>query len=246
MQPQRQPAVSVRYVANAGVLVSVAGRHVLIDAPIREGIRPYLTNSADEQQKLERALPPYDAIDAILITHWHEDHFSPHAVAAHLANNPRTVLVSSPEVVGRVSGAAPDLPRARLRGMLPAPGTSELVTIGSLPIRVLRMRHNPVRRVPEQHVGFLIGESPAVLHTGDADPEADNFTVLHALPRVDVALLPYWYVLTRSSRQFVAGSIAPQRILAMHVPPNEADSVRRTLAEAGVQAELLLTPGTVR
>ena len=40
-----------------------------------------------------------------------------------------------------------------------------------------------------------------MLHVGDADPVADNFAVLAAMPRVDVALLPYWYVLTENSRR---------------------------------------------
>ncbi len=53
-----------------------------------------------KRARLESASAPYDAVDAILITHWHEDHFSPEAVAAHLTRNGHAVLVSSPEVGG--------------------------------------------------------------------------------------------------------------------------------------------------
>ena len=132
----RQPAstpVSVHYVANAGVLVEMAGARVLIDAPIRDGIPPYTTSSADERTRLERAQPPYADVDAILITHWHEDHFSAEAVAAHLASNRRAVLASSPEVVARVRAVAPALEVARLREVLPAPGASERVNVGPRP-----------------------------------------------------------------------------------------------------------------
>ena len=101
----------LRYVANAGMLVTVGGRRFLIDAPIRDGIAPYATSPAPERDRLEIARPPYDGVDAILITHWHEDHFSPEAAAAHLAHNPRAVFVSSPEVVARLRAAAPDTPR---------------------------------------------------------------------------------------------------------------------------------------
>ena len=71
--------------------------------------------------RLESASAPYDAVDAILITHWHEDHFSPEAVAAHLTRNVRAVLISSPEVVARVRGLAAGFARHRSRAILPRP-----------------------------------------------------------------------------------------------------------------------------
>ena len=235
---------AIRYVANAGVLVTVEGHRFLIDAPIRDGIPPYATSPADERARLESASAPYDGVDAILITHWHEDHFSPEAVAAHLTRNGRAVLVSSPEVVARVRAVAAHLPVQRLRGILPAPGQFEAVTVGPVTVRVLRIRHNPTRRLPEQHVGFLIGEAAPVLHVGDADPAADNFGLLRQLPKVDVALLPFWYVLDDASRRFVAEAIGPRGIVAIHLPPADAADVTRRLRAAGVNVRLPPEPGS--
>lgn len=236
-------ALALRYVANAGVLVTLGDVRVLIDAPIREGIPPYATSDAAERDRLERARSPYDRVDAILITHWHEDHFNAEAVAAHLSLNGRATLISSPEVVARVRAAAPHLPVARMQGVLPAPGASTLLRVGVLPVRVLRIRHNPARRLPEQHVGFLIGEREAVLHTGDADPAADNFALLRALPPVDLALVPFWFMQSANNRQFVRDSIAPRRVVALHLPPADADDVQRAFTQASVPAVLLTQPG---
>ena len=238
-----QDATPLRYVANAGMLVSIEGASFLIDAPTREGITPYETSPADERTRLEEAKPPYDAVDAILITHWHEDHFSPEAVAAHLGRNPRAVFISSPEVVTRLRAVRPDLPVDRVRAVLPAPGQSEEVTVSGVTVRVLRIRHNPTRRLPEQHVGFLIGTRATVLHVGDADPAPDNFTLLRTLPKVDTALLPFWYVLDEVNRRFVATSIAPRRIVAMHLPRADAAEVARKLRAAGVEVDLPPEPG---
>lgn len=237
-------AVAVRYVANSGMLVTAAGRRFLIDAPIREGIAPYATSSAAERGLLEGARAPYADVDAILITHWHEDHFSPDAVAGHLSSNPRTLLISSPEVVDRVRTAAPGLPAAQLRAVLPAPGSSERVAVGGVDVHVLRIRHNPTRRLPEQHVGFLIGGPSPVLHVGDADPKADNFAVLRTLPAVDLACLPFWYVTDVTNRLMVGEAIRPRRIVAMHVPPRDAAEVASTLLEARVRAVVAATPGS--
>ena len=243
-QPSTAAVSDVRYVANSGMLVTVSGRRFLIDAPIRDGISPYATSSAEERARLEEARAPYDNVDAILITHWHEDHFSPEAVAAHLSRNPRTILVSSPEVVERLRISAPTVPASRLRAVLPVPGNSEQVDVGGVPVHVLRVRHNPARRLPEQHVAFFIGASTTVLHVGDADPAADNFALLKTLPSIDIALLPFWYVLDDANRSLVADSIRPRRIVAMHVPPGDVAKVTAALHAANVSAEVAAIPGS--
>jgi L-ascorbate metabolism protein UlaG (beta-lactamase superfamily) len=90
-------------------------------------------------------------------------------------------------------------------------------------------------------VGFLIGATATVLHVGDADPRPSNFALLGDLPRVDLALLPFWYVLDEESRAFVRSSIAPRRIFAMHLPPEDASRVAGRLGAARVAVAL---PGT--
>ena len=201
-------ACAITYVANAGVLFETDGQKFLFDAPIREGISPYATPTMEQRRSLESATAPFDNVTAILITHWHEDHFSAEAVAAHLRSSPSTRLVSSAEVVQRVKAVAgPAVPAAQFNAVTPEPGASERATGSGVPVHVLRIRHNPTRRLPEQHVGFLVEGCRTVLHTGDADPKADNFSLLRSLPPVDTALLPFWYVMDDSNRRFVTSSI---------------------------------------
>jgi L-ascorbate metabolism protein UlaG (beta-lactamase superfamily) len=240
-------ALRVRYVANAGVLLNIDGQEVLIDAPIRDGISPYATPSADERQRLERAEAPFDNVSVILVTHWHEDHFSPEAVAAHLIANRRAVLVSSEEIVARVRPLAGGVEPRRLRGVTPAQGEALPAAVGALKIDVLRVRHNPVRRWPDQHVAFLIqGRSGTVLHVGDADPKTADFDVLRKLGPVDLALVPFWYVTdTGTWESTVQRTIKPRRVAAMHIPPQDAASVERQVRQAGRDVVVLVTPGAV-
>jgi L-ascorbate metabolism protein UlaG (beta-lactamase superfamily) len=244
------PAVStevhVRYVANAGVMLTVDGRKVLIDAPIRDGIPPYTTSSPDERARLEEARSPYDGVTAILITHWHEDHFNPEAIASHLRRSARTVLISSREVVERVRAVAADLPADRFRPTTPAPASAQVVEVAGLRIHVLRIRHNPTRRLPEEHVGFLIEGTRTALHVGDADPSAANFNLLAGLPAVDVALVPFWFLTNATTaRTTVAGVMKPKHVVGLHLPSADAEDAVRTLRERGLNAPLLRVPGEI-
>ena len=246
-QDRAVPApLDVRYVANAGVLLTIDGRKILIDAPIRDGIPPYTTPSADERARLEAARPPYDGIAAILITHWHEDHFSPDAVAAHLRSSARTVLISSREVVDRVRQAGPDLPAARFRPVTPAPGSSTVAELEGLRVHVLRIRHNPARRLPAEHVGFLVQGTRTALHVGDAESAAGNFSVLAGLPAVDVALVPFWFLTDAgTATATVARAIRPRHMVGLHLPDGDAEQAARTLQARGLKATLLRTPGAI-
>jgi L-ascorbate metabolism protein UlaG (beta-lactamase superfamily) len=243
-QPAPSQPCSIRSIANAGVLVGDGPRTLLIDAPIRDGIPPYAAPDAPERERLEQARSPYDRVSAILITHWHADHFSAEAVATHLQHNANAVLVSSDEVVARVRHAWPDMPATRARPTTPAPGRSTLVPLGDWRVHVLRIRHNPARVTPEQHVGFLVEGCRTILHTGDADPVAANFDVLRGLPRIDVALVPFWFLTSGSNRTMTSSAIAPGRALALHVPPNDAAEVSRTLASMS-SVVALVKPGQV-
>jgi L-ascorbate metabolism protein UlaG (beta-lactamase superfamily) len=250
---ERQPPelAEARYVANSGMLLTVGGARFLIDAPIRDGIPPYATSSADERSLLERARPPYDHVDAILITHWHEDHFSADAVAGLLAASPKTTLYASHDVVRRVLDVAPAVVAQTVA--IEPHRRGGLLTIKDVPVRVLRIRHNPTRRPADDHLGFLIGRQFAVLHVGDADPAADNFGVLDDLPStdprvglpIDVAFVPFWYVTDEANRKMVASRIAPKRIVAMHVPPADVEKVSAAVRAAKVNAIVAGTPGTV-
>jgi L-ascorbate metabolism protein UlaG (beta-lactamase superfamily) len=256
MQQRQTPSPpeidAVRYVANSGMLLTINGTRFLIDAPIRDGIAPYATSPAEERARLENARPPYEDIDAILITHWHEDHFDADAAARLLAASPQTKLVASPEVVDRLLEVAPRLAGQTVSGGL-TPGQSVVVNFEHAPVRQLGLRHNPTRRPAEGHMGFLIGRKFAVLHVGDAEPTFGNFGVLLDLPYIDplvglpidVAFLPYWYLTDAASRKMVTTRIRPRRIVAMHVPPAEVAKVSAAIRATGLKAVVAGTPGTV-
>ena len=204
---------------------------VPFDAPIREGISPYATPTTEQRRSLESATAPFDNVTAILITHWHEDHFSAEAVAAHLRSSPSTRLVSSAEVVQRVKAVAgPAVPAAQFNAVTPEPGASERATGSGVPCTC--SASGTIRRggCRSSTSAFSSKVAARCFTRGDADPAADNFSLLRSLPPVDTALLPFWYVMDDSNRRFVASSIGPRRILGIHLPPSEAADMTKRLS----------------
>jgi L-ascorbate metabolism protein UlaG (beta-lactamase superfamily) len=110
---------------------------------------------------------------------------------------------------------------SRFVGLTP-PDQSPAVTIG-LNVHVLRARHNSTRRWPEEPVAFLVEDSQTVLHTGDADLTPENSAALRSLPRVDIAVIPYWHLLNATTpTKTIAPVIRPVRLVRNAQPPNEA------------------------
>ena len=224
------------------MLVSVEGHDFLIDAPIRDGIAPYPTSPPDERRRLESAQPPYDRVEAILITHWHEDHFSADAIAAHLSANQRATVISSPEVIDRIRDAAPPIPasafgrrcpprpvgdgsrRRRARARAPHPAQSNAAAAGAA--RRVPHRRDP-RRAARRRRRSGGRQLRRVGHDATRRPGAAALLV-----RVD-----------RDSRQMVATSIAPRRIVAMHLPVAETDTLTAALGNTTLRVALPGLPG---
>ena len=72
--PPANATVEITYIANEGVLISSAGKQVLIDGLHREYERAYAFLPPPHREKIETAKAPFDQIDLLLVSHRHLDH----------------------------------------------------------------------------------------------------------------------------------------------------------------------------
>src|SRR5687768_8569886 len=107
--------ITVRYIANEGVLIASAGKQILIDGLHREYGPAYLFPPPEMQAVLENARAPYDKIDFLLVSHIHLDHFHPQSIGLYLKNNSKTIFVSSEQAVGEVAKSFGDYEKVRSR-----------------------------------------------------------------------------------------------------------------------------------
>ncbi|HEY8561154.1 MAG TPA: MBL fold metallo-hydrolase [Pyrinomonadaceae bacterium] len=224
---------SIRYIANEGVLIRAGGKQILIDGLHREYKPAYAFPPAELQKSLENAQKPYDKINLVLASHVHLDHFHHESVGSHLKNNPRAIFASSEQAVNEISKNYADYEKIKSQIKPIRHEWKKAVAYGqdAVKVRFLGLRHANAQHASIQNFGHLIEiGGKKLLHIGDADMTAENFAAFDlAKESIDVAFIPYWFLLSEDGRRLVEEQFAPKRIVAVHIPPNEAAEISARL-----------------
>lgn len=133
--------MEIKRTANAGVLLRLDGKCILMDGVCRE-VKPYLATPPHLREALLRDLP-----DALLITHCHADHYDAAFVSEYLQ-----------KTAGPVLGPA-DIPFCSAAGC----------RIGDVRITPVPSRHIG-KTEPMGHMSFVVEGSRCVWFLGDASP----------------------------------------------------------------------------
>lgn len=240
---------TLTYLANEGVLISDGHRAVLIDALFREGVSGYARVEADTLEKLESAAEPYDTIRVVLVTHYHKDHFDAESVARHVRANSKAVLITSEQAAKPILDQATegDEIKKRIRAFSPKPMEKVESTHAGVTVELFKMSHGGGRFASVWNLGYIVHVGGTrFLHIGDAHPNPASLDPLTQFAKsVDVACLPYWWLTSKRSIDYVKGTLKPKHIVAMHVPPREVAQVERDIHAVFPNATVLAKPGQV-
>lgn len=218
------PAISVTYTGNEGFLIAVAGHKILIDALYHEGVSGYVFPSPAQRTKMESGLAPFEGVNLALATHYHADHFHPEAVGTFLTNNPTATFISTEQGLKALSNTFPGFEeiKDRARGLTPAEGAVAQEKVGDLDIQIFNLHHGRKRSV--DNIGFLIrAGGRTILHMGDTEATATDLSPFGlANKKIDLAFVPFWYLLTDGWQRAIRKQVAPERIVVMHLPAPDA------------------------
>jgi L-ascorbate metabolism protein UlaG (beta-lactamase superfamily) len=228
----QSPRLTVEYLANEGVLISHGETQIIVDALFGDGLPEYPTVPTAVRDSLERALGRFGAIDLVLVTHRHDDHFNPATVARHLRSNPGARLVAAPEVVRVVRNQADSGVWARMISMPPDPATPSQWVGNGVTIEGHAISHARV-----EHLVWVIEiAGKRLLHAGDAEPSLADLRRA-AGSGIDLLLTPWWLASGRQGPERIEATQARQ-VAAFHI--GRSDQFRTVL---GVVA--LRSPGQV-
>ena len=221
--PAKDSVLSIKYIANEGVLILADDKQILIDGLHREYKPDYEFPSPEALKLLETAAPPYEKINLILVSHAHLDHFHPQSVGLYLKNNAGCKLISSQQVVGEIAKTFTDYGKIKNQIKEITPAANGKITINEEGIRltILGLKHVNRQHSGVQNLGHLVEiNGKKLLHIGDADMTTENFSVYELNKQnIDIAFIPYWYLLSEKGRSFVKEEFDPRHIIAVHVSP---------------------------
>jgi len=243
--PLQAKGLLVRYIANMGVLLSSGDRHVLIDAIHRKYKPAYVFPSPELLSDIEQARPPYDSIELVLVTHMHLDHFHPESVGLHLKNDPKSILVSSAQVVGEIGKgfADHDKLRAQVKEVTPEWGKRIDLEVNGIKLALLGFRHVNAQHRSIQNLGYLIEiGGKKVLHVGDAELTMENFAAFQLeKENIDVAILPQWFLEESGGCEMVNKLINAKNVIATHISAGYTDEVADKVKKSCAGADAFTT-----
>jgi L-ascorbate metabolism protein UlaG (beta-lactamase superfamily) len=244
------------YLANEGVMVVHGETKVLFDPLFNESFGEYRLVPDEMRRAVVAGEPPWDGVDAVFISHYHDDHFSPRDMLAFLRARGDTRLYAPQQAVAamrNVADRADEVLFERVIAIALEYGDApQKIEIPSLLIEAARIPHAgwPERQTEVENIAWRItlDNQSTVLHLGDADTDDVHFEEAakywdERLPHM--AFPPYWYFLSENGLRVLRERLRPAHAVGIHVPvavpENAADR------EPGLQhVDLFTRPGETR
>jgi L-ascorbate metabolism protein UlaG (beta-lactamase superfamily) len=203
--PAEGPALHVRFIGHATVMLEVDGFRVLTDPFLRHRLGPL------ERHGRPPELDALGRVDLVVISHGHADHFDRSSLAM-LAGDP---IVIVPRGLGSVA-------RGIVRGEVLERSAGEDVQVGSVRVTAVPARHWISPGAPRaEPLGYVLDMGPRVYFAGDTGQFPEMRRVAHG---VDLALLPVWswgphlgpgHLGPRTAAEVLA-EIAPRAAIPIH------------------------------
>lgn len=129
--------------ANAGILLKLDGKTILLDGVCRE-VKPYPATPPELREQLLEHCP-----DLVAFTHNHKDHYDPAYAVDYACRTGRVVL-----------------------GSKDVHGVNNQVTLDGVSVTPIPCRHIGLAGREVEHFGFVVQGSRCIWFTGDSTPTA--------------------------------------------------------------------------
>jgi len=220
---------TAQYMANEGLMVVQGETKVVFDPLFRNDYGQYQLLPKAMEEALFAGAPPFDGIDAVFISHYHGDHFSPEELLLLLKAQPAIHLYAPAQAVTglrSVAGAGDEKVFERITAVelayKDAPATLEME---SLLIEAVRIPHSgwPTGRLDVENISWRVtlNETTTVLHMGDADPNDVHFAGDAAYwdkRHTHMAFPPYWFFNSTYGPGVLENRIKADHNVGVHVP----------------------------
>ena len=218
-----------QYMANEGLMVVQGDTKVVFDPLFRNNYGQYQLLPKEMEDALFSGQPPFDGIDAVFISHYHGDHFSPADILRLLKEQQGIYLYAPVQAVNglrSVSGTNDEKIFERVTAVeLAYKDTPVTLEMEGLLIEAARIPHSgwPNGRLDVENISWRVtlNETTTILHMGDADPNDVHFARDAAYwdkRHTHMAFPPYWFFTTSQGPGILENRIKPDHSVGVHVP----------------------------
>jgi len=215
--------------ANEGLMVVQGDTKVVFDPLFRNSYGQYQLLPKEMEDALFSGQPPFDGIDAVFVSHYHGDHFSPADILRLLKEQQGIHLYAPVQAVNglrSVSGTNDEKIFERVTAVeLAYKDTPVTLEMEGLLIEAVRIPHSgwPNGRLDVENISWRVtlNETTTILHMGDADPNDVHFARDAAYwdkRHTHMAFPPYWFFTTSQGPGILGNRIKPDHSVGVHVP----------------------------
>jgi L-ascorbate metabolism protein UlaG (beta-lactamase superfamily) len=245
-----------QYMANEGLMVVQGETKIVFDPLFRNNYGQYQLLPKPMEEALFAGAPPFDGIDAVFVSHYHGDHFSPADILRLLKVQKGIRLFAPAQAVQGLHAVASEQDADvfdRVTSVeLAYKDTPVTLQMEGLIIEAVRIPHSgwPTGRLDVENISWRVtlNESTTVLHMGDADPNDVHFardSEYWDRTHTHMAFPPYWFFSSTFGPGILKNRIKPGHSVGVHVPRTiPADSAHRPMELRGY--DLFTRPGETR
>ena len=217
---------SLQYLGNAGVMVKGQKSKILFDPFFHNHFGQYALVPDAIRERIFANQAPYDDVDALFVSHMHEDHFDAADTITYLQKNAR-VKVFLPEQARKSMLTMPgfDAVKDRIHGVDRALGQEALtINLNELTIEAIYIPHAGwPNRSFVQNIVFRVSSADefSVMHFGDATDELNLYEAHEQFwqaRQTQIGLIPFWLALSEDGRTIINSIINVERNIGVHVP----------------------------
>ncbi|WP_444997827.1 MBL fold metallo-hydrolase [Aliikangiella sp. IMCC44359] len=223
-----------RYIGNEGVLVESANMKVLFDPFFHNNFNIYTLVPPKIRADIFSNQAPYNNIDAIFISHAHEDHFDAKDVRDYLIAYPKVRLFAPQQAINLLkplSGYEKIKTRLTSVGLQNGDKALDFKSNG-LSIDAFRIPHAGwPQRADVENIVFRVSLNNEVtaMHLGDADPNKVHFQPYKQLlnsKQTNIAFPPYWFAFSAEGQNILQKILNAKQVVGVHVPSKVPEALK--------------------
>ena len=244
------------YMANEALMVVHGNTKVMFDPIYKNSYSNYMLLPQEMEDALFAGDPPYDGLDAIFISHYHGDHFTPEDVLRFMNARPDVDMYAPSQAVvalRTIATAADQNIFDRVKSVdLEYKDAPISLVVENLEIEALRIPHSgwPTGRLDVANIVWRVtlDEATTVIHLGDADANDIHFSTdpeFWSSKQPDIAFPPYWFYSSNDGLNILSSKIGAQQSVGIHVPTAMSNDASLRPAELR-DVDLFTVPGETR